>query len=133
LRVGEDQASNIGHSIILPPSFTGGPRDMRRRYLDDTTLVQKYGKPDNFLTMTCNPAWLEILQELLPGVKAQDTLDLAARIFHAKLMELKHEIVDNKMFGDVAAYIYVIEFQKRGLPHAHFLIFLKPNCKIKFA
>lgn len=112
VHVGEDQGSNIGHPIILPPYFIGGPQDMHRRYLDAMTLVQKYGKPDIFLTMTCNPAWPEILQELLPGEKAHDRPDLATRIFHAKLMELKHEIVDNKMFGDVAAYVYVIEFQR---------------------
>ena len=52
MRVGEDQGSNIGHPIILPPPFIGGPRDMRHRYLDVMTLVQKYGKPDIFLTMT---------------------------------------------------------------------------------
>jgi len=27
------------------------------------------------------------------------------------------------------AVIYTIEFQKRGLPHAHLLIFLHPNSK----
>ncbi|XP_021865389.2 uncharacterized protein [Spinacia oleracea] len=35
------------------------------------------------------------------------------------------------VFGEVAALIYVVEFQKRGLPHAHFLIILKPDFKIK--
>ena len=30
----------------------------------------------------------------------------------------------------MAAYVYIVEFQKRGLPHAHFLIILKPNAKI---
>ena len=34
------------------------------------------------------------------------------------------------MFGVVVAYVYVIEFQKRGLPHAHFLIILKTNAKL---
>lgn len=28
--MGEQHASNIGHRVILPPSFIGGPRDMRR-------------------------------------------------------------------------------------------------------
>ena len=30
----------------------------------------------------------------------------------------------------MAAYVYVIEFQKRGLPHAHFLIILKTSAKL---
>uniref|UniRef100_A0A803PDK8 ATP-dependent DNA helicase n=1 Tax=Cannabis sativa TaxID=3483 RepID=A0A803PDK8_CANSA len=30
----------------------GGPRDMRKRYMDAMALVQRFGKPDIFLTMT---------------------------------------------------------------------------------
>jgi hypothetical protein len=30
-------------------------KDMRRRYLDAMALVRRFGKPDIFLTMTCNP------------------------------------------------------------------------------
>ncbi len=37
----------------------------------------------------------------------------------------------NNIFGLVTAHIYVIEFQKRGLPHAHILICLKEEDKIK--
>ncbi|XP_059290852.1 uncharacterized protein LOC132044375 [Lycium ferocissimum] len=57
LRLGEREASNIGRKTFLPASFTGGPRDMRRRYMDAIALVQHFGKPDIFLTMTCNPSW----------------------------------------------------------------------------
>jgi len=39
-------------------------------------------------------------------------------------------IIKQKFFGEVAAYVYVIEFQKRGLPHIHMLISLKRNFKI---
>ena len=38
----------------------------------------------------------------------------------------KHEI-----FGKVISFISVIEFQKRGLPHAHILIILDPKDKIR--
>ena len=58
--IGQMQGSRVGRRIVLPASFIGGPRDMRRRYLDAMTLVQRYGKPDIFLTMTCNPMWKEI-------------------------------------------------------------------------
>ncbi|XP_022161487.1 uncharacterized protein LOC111027422 [Myzus persicae] len=36
----------------------------------------------------------------------------------------------NKVFGNVDAYVYTIEFQKRGLPHAHILIILDENSKL---
>ncbi|KAL4562272.1 hypothetical protein LXL04_034471 [Taraxacum kok-saghyz] len=64
--------SMIGQRIVLPASFIRGPRDMRRRFLDAMALVQDGGKPDIFLTMTCNPKWLEIQNELLPWQKAED-------------------------------------------------------------
>nr|XP_027114315.1 uncharacterized protein LOC113732586 [Coffea arabica] len=52
---------------------------MRRRYLDAMSLVQKYGKSDIFLTMTCNPAWKEIQCNLKYHEKPQDRPDLLAR------------------------------------------------------
>lgn len=50
----------------MPSSFIGGRRDMTQRYEDDMTIVLNGGKPDIFLTMTCNPSWSEITSELLP-------------------------------------------------------------------
>jgi hypothetical protein len=127
---GETRACMIGKRIVLPPSFIGGPRDMRRRYLNAMALVQRFGKPDLFLTMTCNPSWNEITKELAPGQSPQDRPDLVARVFKAKLEDLKNLIFKKKFFGEVAAHVHVIEFQKRGLPHAHFLIILKSEYKI---
>lgn len=96
---GECDGANVGHRVILPLSFIGGPRDMRRRYLNAMALVQKYGKPDLFATMTCNPNWPEIKQELSVGEKAQNRPDLVSRIFQAKLIAAKKEILEKKVFG----------------------------------
>lgn len=52
------------------------------------------------------------------------------RVFKAKLKELINIIVKKCIFGRVVAIIYTIEFQKRGLPHAHILITLHENDKI---
>ncbi|XP_012829434.1 PREDICTED: uncharacterized protein LOC105950612 [Erythranthe guttata] len=128
---GEIAASGVGQKILLPSSFIGGPRDMRRRYVNAMALVQKFGKPDLFITMTCNPAWKEITSMLLPGQKPADRPDLVARVFQSKLQELKHDIIKNKIFGEVAAYVYAVESQKRGLPHCHWVIILADHHKIK--
>ncbi|KAK9740632.1 hypothetical protein RND81_03G049700 [Saponaria officinalis] len=114
LETGENCAANIGRRVILPPTFLGGPRDIKKRYLNAMSLVQKYGKPDLFITMTCNSSWPEIKEQLSVGEEAQNRPDLVSRIF-----------------GEVAALVYVVEFQKRGLPHAHFLIILKPEFRLK--
>ncbi|XP_021756069.1 uncharacterized protein LOC110721228 [Chenopodium quinoa] len=108
LDTGETLGENVGRRVILPPTCIGGPRDMKKRYLNAMALVQRFGKPDLF-----------------------DKPDLVARIFRAKLLALKKEIMEKNVFGEVAAMIYVIEFQERGLPHAHFLIILKPEYKLK--
>ncbi|XP_027150474.1 sister chromatid cohesion protein PDS5 homolog A-B-like [Coffea eugenioides] len=73
---------------------------------------------------------VEIKENMLPTDKAQNRIDLCAKMFHAKLEMLKQELFKKEIFGEVAAYTYVIEFQKHGLPHAHFLIVLKPNSEL---
>ena len=41
------------------------------------------------------------------------------------------DIIQNQIFGKVLSYIYVVEFQKRGLPHAHILVILEEKSKPK--
>ncbi|XP_075515341.1 uncharacterized protein LOC142549981 [Primulina tabacum] len=122
--------SDIGKRVILPTSFIGGPRDMRKRYMDAIALVQRFGKPDIFLTITSNPNWPEIKALCLPSDEIHNRPDLISRIFHAKLRVLTDELFKKDIFGHVTAYTSVIEFQKRGLPHAHFLLILNQAAKM---
>ena len=91
---------------------------MKGRHMDAMALVQTYGKPDIFLTMTCNPSWEEILNELLPGQTPQDRPDLVARVFRAKLETMKEMLFKKHILGVVVAHVYVVELQKRGLPRS---------------
>ncbi|XP_023771489.1 uncharacterized protein LOC111920145 [Lactuca sativa] len=127
---GETEGSAIGRRIVLPSNFIGGPRNMRQKYVDAMALVQKFGKPDIFLTMTCNPNWPEIIENLKPYEEGQNRADLIVRVFHAKVEQLKHELFKNNIFGEICAHTYVIKFQKRGLPHAHFFLILESNCQM---
>jgi hypothetical protein len=126
-----DISNNIGRRIILPSSFTGGPRQMYQLYQDAMAIVSYFGKPDLFITFTCNPKWPEITKELLPHQIPTDRPDLTARVFHIKLQELLKDLNTNQWFGKVVAYVYVVEFQKRGLPHAHILLILASDDKLK--
>ena len=56
---------NAGQRVILPSTFTGGPRYMHERQMDAMTYVRTYGRPDLFITMTTNPRWPEITDNLL--------------------------------------------------------------------
>ncbi|XP_073305878.1 uncharacterized protein [Primulina huaijiensis] len=101
---GCEMGVDVGKRIMLPSSFIGGPRDMRKRYMDVLTLVQRYGKSDIFLTMTSNPNWPEIKALCLPSDEIQNRPDLVARIFRAKLQVLKDELLKKAIFGRVVAY-----------------------------
>ena len=68
--------ANIGQKVILPSSFTGGPQYMHQRIQDAMTYVRKFGRPALFITMTCNPAWQEIKDALLPTVSAHERPDI---------------------------------------------------------
>ncbi|GAA0171615.1 hypothetical protein LIER_41192 [Lithospermum erythrorhizon] len=80
--------------------------------------------------MTCNSNWPEIRELLQPGDESHNRPDLLARVFKAKLSIMHDKIMSGEIFGQVASIVHVIEFQKRGLPHAHFLIILKPQFKL---
>jgi hypothetical protein len=82
--------------------------------------VRKFGKSNLFVTFTYNPKWKEITDALLPGQTAKDYPNLVTRVFNLKLDTLVKDIKDG-VLGNVIVKIWVIEFQKRGLPHAHIL------------
>jgi hypothetical protein len=122
--------NQIGERVILPSSYLGGPRDMHQRYLDGMAIARHFKKIDIFLTMTANPNWPELKRELLPHQTVADRPDLVSRVFQLKKKVLMNAILKDGIFGPCAAHVYAIEFQKRGLPHMHLLLFLKTRYKL---
>ena len=55
--------------------------------------------------------------------QAYDRPDLTVRAFNPKLMKLMN-LLKNGTFGQLQAWLYSTEFQKRGLSHAHILLSL---------
>ncbi|XP_070141644.1 uncharacterized protein [Drosophila kikkawai] len=88
------------------------------------TYVRNYGRPDLFITFTCNPKWPEITNLLLSGQTSSDRPDITARVFKQKITVLMDYIVKEKVFGAVRCWMYSVEWQKRGLPHAHILLWM---------
>ncbi|XP_045455771.1 uncharacterized protein LOC123665525 [Melitaea cinxia] len=76
LHSNEHTTNNIGQLVILPSSFTGGPRYLHEKTKDAITYVRNYGKPDLFITMTCNPNWKEIKDNLHSTATPQDRYDI---------------------------------------------------------
>ncbi|XP_057745406.1 uncharacterized protein LOC130963292 [Arachis stenosperma] len=113
---GDVDAARLGKRIILPSTFTGGPRYA--------------GYPSYFITMTCNPEWDEIKREVTSiGLKAEDRPDILCRVFKIKLDGLIDDLKEGKIFGKILGYVCTVEFQKRGLPHAHILLFMSNEFK----
>ncbi|KAJ3684336.1 hypothetical protein LUZ61_013500 [Rhynchospora tenuis] len=117
--------SGLGKRIILPSSHVGSPRYMYQNYQDAIAVCRHLGPPHLFITFTCNPAWPEITRNLLPGQRASDRPDLVSRVFKMKLNEMIRDFKDSEFFGPISGLIYSVEFQKRGLPHVHIIIWLR--------
>ncbi|XP_044761985.1 uncharacterized protein LOC123319187 [Coccinella septempunctata] len=122
----------IGKVVILPSTFAGSPRFMQQSYQDAMAIVAKFGRPSLFVTLTCNPHWREITDNLGSRLlNAQDRPALIARVFDLKRRAFFEDVLINKIFGTALAYVYVIEFQKRGLPHLHCLLTLADEDKLR--
>lgn len=124
---------NIGRPIILSSTFEGSPRNMNERCRDAMAMFAKLGPPDLFITFTCNANWPEIKDNLKQGQQACDRPDLVSRVFNLKLDHFMKDVIKHNFFGEVICYAYTIEFQKRGLPHAHMLFTLREQDKFKTA
>ena len=122
----------VGRRIVLPSSFPGSPRYHQAMFQDSMALVRQFGKPDLFITMTCNAAWdelREVLQEHCQGTPAYMRPDLTVRVFKQKVDTFVDLVVKEKVLGEILSYTYVVEFQKRGLPHIHCLLMLTEESK----
>ncbi|XP_045831092.1 uncharacterized protein LOC123922418 [Trifolium pratense] len=116
---GDVDASTVGKHIILPDSFTGGPRYMFNNCQDAQGICKRFGYPDLFITITCNANWPEIRNFIEPrGLQPSDRPDIIARVvFKMKLDQMMSDFKKEQIFGKVVAGMYTVEFQKRGLPH----------------
>ncbi|CAI0446753.1 unnamed protein product [Linum tenue] len=100
------QGEKLGR-IIIPSSYTGGPRYMQQLYHDAMATCQHYGNPDLFITFTLKPM-------------------VVCRVFHMKLTKLIDEFKRESYFGktiateipdphvDPEGYTAVVKFMLHG-------------------
>ncbi|XP_053597507.1 uncharacterized protein LOC106694146 [Microplitis demolitor] len=125
----DGQITEIGKMVVLPSSFTGGPRYMHERTQDDMTYVRHFGRPDFFITFTCNPKWKEIEELLVQGQKYHDRHDLIVRIFYVKIKHMMNLLTKGCIFVNMKCHMYTVEWQKRRLPHIHILLWLEEKLR----
>ena len=94
---------------------------MQQLYQNSMAIVHHFRKPTLFITFTANPNWVEIQQEL-QGCKVEDQPDIVVRVFNQKRRALLKDI--ETAFGHHLGTVWTLEWQKRGLPHIHILLFL---------
>ena len=73
--------------------------------------------------------WSEIATNLKPRKSAFNAPHLTAQVFKMYRKEIIREIWEDGVLGKCATKLSVIEFQERGLPHAHILIHLQNEDK----
>ena len=138
LRAQEQDAALMGHeevqdteNIYLPASFLGSGRWSSNQIADSLTIAATYGPPTFFVTFTCNGDWPEIRSCLRPGQTYTDIPVVVCRVFKQKLSRLMS--IFRTMFPNAGRLLYSIhriEFQKRGLPHAHILLKYSNDCTL---
>jgi len=136
LRAEEQDAALMGHedvqdsdNVYLPASFLGSSHWSSNQIADSLTIAAIYGPPTFFVTFTCNGDWPEIRSKLHPGQTFTDIPVVVCRVFKQKLsrlMSLFRTMFPNA--GNLLYSIQQIEFQKRGLPHAHILLKYAKDC-----
>jgi len=117
--------------VFLSESVHGGFLHLRKCSQNGLSILSHFGSPTCFLTVTVNPRWKEILEKILPNQTAQERIDITNMVFKQKLCTLENNLNAGKYFnGQVPVYkIHVIEFQERGLPHAHIVFRLSDHPK----
>ena len=114
-------AAALGYRIILPASFIGSDRYMQQLFQNSMAVVRHFGKPTLFITFTANPHWPEIDDEL-GTCSLENRPDIVVRVFNQKRKALIKDL--HTVFAESLGIVWTLEFQKRGLPHIHILLFL---------
>ena len=107
------RTANVG--ILLPGKIPGSAAHSSDQVEKSMCVVARCGMPTYFITMTMNPNWPELIHLSEPGCPPPPTA--ICRVFKQKLKELFRRL--KKWDGGLVYYMYVIEFQHRGLPHIH--------------
>ena len=131
-----DPHGQVGKPVILPSSFSGGARQKRNAYHKSMALLRVYGMATYFITMTCNVEHArKLYSAALSGTKGiehdastQFIGPIPVEFYVMAFKEQKEQLLRDLKAGALGEHIancWAIEFQKRGLPHLHLLLWIK--------
>ncbi|EAY21003.1 hypothetical protein TVAG_172600 [Trichomonas vaginalis G3] len=116
----DNPEENEGTTTYIPSSFTNGPAYWKKIGKKVILLSTKYGQPTLFITITCNPGWIENIA--LDRCSANTNAANIMLIYNERRKTFIKFLKDSKIFGDVNALLWRDEFQQRGYPHTHILL-----------
>ncbi|GJW36306.1 DNA helicase, partial [Tanacetum coccineum] len=102
--MGDRKGITTGSKIMLPSTFTGGPRYMYSHYLDALAIYRSFGNPQFFITFTCNVKWPEIKRYMAqyPQLTTTGRAIIVCRVFEQKVKDFVKFLKEVKTFGYVS-------------------------------
>jgi hypothetical protein len=129
-RHAEQTTAVVGRVIVLPTTCPGSPRAMDQHYQDAMCIAKEIGFPSFFVTITTNPNSEGIQENLFTGQTALERDDIICRAFEGLFVtHFMNDLTTNHVLGVPIAWVYTKEYQKRGLPHIHLLLTMRPQDK----
>jgi len=110
--------SDVIAPTYMSPSYVGSDKWYEHKCKDAIALQMAHGHPTYFITTTMDPNAAEVALLLEPGQTPNDRPEVLARVFKMRLAQLESDLLDTGILGKAVTYIRVVEYQKRGLPHA---------------
>ena len=109
---------------FLGDTCVGSKRHLKKQAINALHVVSQEGSSHAFITLTTNKTWPEFEEVRWPDTDVFDMPAVVAEVFHARLQAFLHNLREGKYFGGgkPVFIVRVIEYQERGLPHAHIVI-----------
>jgi hypothetical protein len=124
--LGDSNLKEYGLRTFIPSSLTDSNEYWKEVATKCFTISTQFGAPTFFLTFTMNPYWADF-QALKRSDGQYSDSSMAALVFKSKIFALMKFIRSRKILGTVSAFVWRIEYQRRGLPHAHVLFWSDYN------
>lgn len=79
------------------------PRNIVKHYQNTKAICRIKGAPDLFITFTCYPIRIEILEELarMSRRRSENHPDTVSWVFRTKLKDLQSDLTNKYLFGNV--------------------------------
>jgi len=110
-----------GTKSYCPASVSGSRRFLREKARNALHILTQLGQHEHFLTLTCNIDWEEFKILIPPGTSIYHRSDIVSEVFKNRLNKMLYDLRNGYFHNERKTMydIYVIEYQNRGLPHAH--------------